>query len=364
MRGGILLCLGFLLLTFVFLQLPSYVSYCEVHNRNKQFIHFIGFLSGFLFSLGFLCKLQHWPFGNELLLLSIGITCLIFLPVWLIPHIKNAGSKMVKVALLLALIGTIIYLVGFYFKQNHYPGSMVLLLTGILLLGLFSVPILLFHHFKTASLLPPSFVVYAFIFIWFIVPISMLSTYTQEDTYRFLKWSDQNDNLQLTYLLDQHNQYVSNLQKLPLPSPSPENSSLSAVIQQSDSMYRYFQSFKWRLLYDSEIPDNLSNKVLSIDESSLPIEDIGPVAKVFADDHELLSIQQKISRYQKFLDSLSKQCTWQDRLNSWKHPSLNVADLFHENCSLLFAFNRLTQLQETVLITENCFVQNFKSSTK
>ncbi|RPJ65166.1 MAG: hypothetical protein EHM20_17930, partial [Alphaproteobacteria bacterium] len=94
--AGILLVLGFFLLSFIFLPSAIYVSYKEVSNRTRKWTHVIGFLGTFFISVGFLFKIQHWPYAGNVITIGILLICLIFLPMVLTNRLKDQNNSIPK----------------------------------------------------------------------------------------------------------------------------------------------------------------------------------------------------------------------------------------------------------------------------
>ena len=116
--AGILLVLGFFLLSFVFLPSAIYVSYKEVSNRTKKWTHLIGFLGTFFISVGFLFKIQHWPSAGIAITIGILMICLLFLPMVLRNRLKSEHDSVPKFIYLIAFAGLLIYLIAVPFQVH------------------------------------------------------------------------------------------------------------------------------------------------------------------------------------------------------------------------------------------------------
>lgn len=88
--AGIILTLGFFLLTFVFLPSAVYVSYREVSNRTRLFTHLSGFLAAFLLSISILFKIQHWQGAGFAITIAMLIAGIFFVPSLFFPSVKKS----------------------------------------------------------------------------------------------------------------------------------------------------------------------------------------------------------------------------------------------------------------------------------
>jgi hypothetical protein len=173
--AGILLVLGFLLLSFVFLPSAIYVNYKEVSNRTKKWTHIIGFLGTFFISVGFLFKIQHWPSAGIAITVGILMICLLFLPMVLRNRLKNEHDSVPKYIYLIAFAGFMIYLISVLFKIMHWPYASILLFTGCVLLVFIAFPLYVYHTYKNNSDISDGFVFTVIVLVWFVIPTTLIS---------------------------------------------------------------------------------------------------------------------------------------------------------------------------------------------
>lgn len=104
--AAVLILLGVLLLSFLFLPLLFVLKVKESKESKDKVILGVGFLASISLTLGTLFKVMHWPFANMLGLGALLIMLCIFLPIYFISGIKNPATKVnTIVSSLLLVIG-------------------------------------------------------------------------------------------------------------------------------------------------------------------------------------------------------------------------------------------------------------------
>lgn len=91
--AAILIFLGVLLLSFLFLPLLFVLKAREKQGAKDKIILGIGMFAAICISLSVLFKLFHWPFANMLGLIALGITVFVFLPFYFLSGIRNPDTK-------------------------------------------------------------------------------------------------------------------------------------------------------------------------------------------------------------------------------------------------------------------------------
>jgi hypothetical protein len=182
--AGILLVLGFFLLSFIFLPSAIYVNYKEVSNRSKKFTHVTGFLGTFFISAGFLFKIQHWPYSGIVIALGILLICLVFLPLVLNNRMKDQNDPVPKFIYIIAFSGFMMYLAAVLFKIMYWSFATGFLITGCVLLVFIAFPVYVYHRYKNYQHISDSFLFIVIVLVWFIVPTSLISVNFSRDITR------------------------------------------------------------------------------------------------------------------------------------------------------------------------------------
>ena len=110
----------------------------------KKIMLYSGIASAFLVAVGILFKFMHWPGAAMALVLGIGMSSLIFLPLMFVLKIKEKQNTRDKLIIGLgALAGSALSL-GILFKIMHWPGANMLAVGSVLLMVVVFLPIYFF----------------------------------------------------------------------------------------------------------------------------------------------------------------------------------------------------------------------------
>jgi hypothetical protein len=238
--AGIMLTLGFFLLTFLFLPSAIYVIYREVSNKTKLFLHLSGFLAGFLFAISFLFKIQHWPWANYIMFAAV-IASMGFIPALFIGQLETTESKTKKTALILGMIGSLSYLAGFYFKIQHWPGGAMISFGGDILLMAIAFPMFMFSHYKNHERVSSRFIFILFVVVCIIVPTSLIKLTVAGDVFQSFRIIENENIYQIHYLKSQNIKLLSLAQ---LKNKEVANN----ISNRSDSLFDYIQHTKEKIL--------------------------------------------------------------------------------------------------------------------
>jgi len=97
-----------------------------------------GFISSFFVMTGILFKFMHWPGAAAMLILGIGSSSLIFLPLLIVLKVKESVELKNKLIVLAGMTSAIFLSLGILFKIMHWPGANTLGIAAIVsLIGIF-----------------------------------------------------------------------------------------------------------------------------------------------------------------------------------------------------------------------------------
>lgn len=117
----------------------------------KKFMYILGTIAPALLILGAICKLQHWPGASVLITLGTVLLAAVYLPVFAMVSIRDTREKGKKVNKPLYIAGVVtgfIFLIGILFKIMHWPGANVSLLFSVFLTVVLFIPILVKHAIR------------------------------------------------------------------------------------------------------------------------------------------------------------------------------------------------------------------------
>jgi len=105
--ASILLTLGIVSFSLLFLPLLFILKSCEVKTVSDKFVIAIGILVGIMFSLAILFIMMHWPGANILLFSAIGGAAFVLLPAYFFTGIRRPETKLNTILMSIILVGVI-----------------------------------------------------------------------------------------------------------------------------------------------------------------------------------------------------------------------------------------------------------------
>jgi hypothetical protein len=118
-------------------------------NTMNKTLRITGFLSCAFIIAGSTFKFMHWPGANILLLLGTFVLAALFTPVFFIHRYKTGEvSNRNTVLAVIGAAGSILLGVGTCFKFMHWPGAVMLMYSGIVVLLLGYVPVYLMSVYR------------------------------------------------------------------------------------------------------------------------------------------------------------------------------------------------------------------------
>lgn len=357
--AGIMITLGFFLLCFVFLPSAVYVSYREVSNRTKLFVHITGFISAFLFSVSFLFKIQHWPGAGILMLVASLICGLFFIPAFFISRLKESNSSSQKVATIFGLLGALVYLFGFLFKMNHWPGALILLLLGSVLLIGIAFPVFITSHYKEYDRVSSRFIFMTFAVVWFVVPTFLMSINVSEDTYKGLRETGSITETSLEFLKAKNNRLFHSIHAQNSQGDIKIREVATSTVKQSEDVFEYIQKIKGELvrfnLADSSIRDSQATieRIKHREQGEIGISEF-----LLLEKNEATVIARKLEEYKiAMLQTLNTDKVATGQITS----ILTIATVRPQ--TLISTVNQLSMIQERVLRAETVVLRKLASQS-
>lgn len=173
--AGIMLTLGAVILTFVFIPSALVVLWKETKSSRKLFLFISAFLSAAFFISGILFKIQHWDGGGVLIMLAGISVIFLLIPSLLSAFLRRPGKRPEKPVYIPAAIGFLAFFSGFLFKVMHWQGSGVLLLGGLIILILIVLPWFTWLRWKDEEYVRPGFIFLVAGSLSIILPAAFLS---------------------------------------------------------------------------------------------------------------------------------------------------------------------------------------------
>jgi len=138
--AGLMMSLGALILTFVFMPSALGVLWKETRNKNKLFLFVSAFLTVGFFIFGILFKVQHWQGAAIVLILSGVFGILFFMPSLVISLFRDQENKNKRPVYFIGAAGLIFYMAGLFLKMQHWTGGTACTLIGLAITGAIALP--------------------------------------------------------------------------------------------------------------------------------------------------------------------------------------------------------------------------------
>ena len=126
------------------LLLLTYKNYYTM----KKIMIISGIFSAITLNLGTLFEFMHWPGTGMLIVITIFLICFIFLPLLFMLKAKEKENAKDKLIIGFATLSGILMSLSILFKIMHWPGSFPLVLITITVLGLLFLPIYFFNGIR------------------------------------------------------------------------------------------------------------------------------------------------------------------------------------------------------------------------
>jgi len=173
--AGVMVTLGAVTLALVFMPSALGVLWKETHSRKKLFLFVSAFLAGMCFILGTLFKIQHWSGANIIITLAALFGVFFFIPALLASKLQDQENKFKKPVYILGAIGLIFYVVGMFFKIQHWPLAAMLMILGMIILCVIVFPWYTWISWKEESHISPRFLYMVIGLLLIIVPGTLIN---------------------------------------------------------------------------------------------------------------------------------------------------------------------------------------------
>lgn len=107
----------------------------------KKTLIYAGLTASFFTLLGSFLKVMHWPGAAICLILGIGIFCILFLPLMILLKFKDEVTNTDKLVQSFGLLTGMAASIGFLFKIQHWPFANILMFSGLVGFTFLFVPL-------------------------------------------------------------------------------------------------------------------------------------------------------------------------------------------------------------------------------
>lgn len=123
----------------------------QKYRAMKKLMYLLGTIAPSLLIIGTIFKIMHWPGSGILLVISLFLLGAIYLPVFVSVKIRDTrkNGKPVNMPMyIFGLIGGIVFIAGAMFKIMHWPGAGVMVILSAIVIVAVFIPILVIQALK------------------------------------------------------------------------------------------------------------------------------------------------------------------------------------------------------------------------
>ena len=148
----------------------------------KKFIYISGIVIINLFVVGALFKIMHYPGSAVMIVFAMGLFCFAFLPMAFYQSYKGNGRKNRSIYISGFIVSLFTFL-GALLKIQHWPGSALILMVSIPLPFLYFLPVYIYHHNKSKEKSSINFLGVMFLMVYVAVFSSILALQVSRDIF-------------------------------------------------------------------------------------------------------------------------------------------------------------------------------------
>ncbi len=179
--ASILLTLSFLVVGIIFYPAVLYVLYKEYYDKKKVYIPVLAFIGGLAFMWGVLFKIQHWPGAGILMTAGEFLLIVLLAIIGLSTLSRQKKNRWVNVTGTIAAIGLA---TGLLFKIQHWPGAAVILMLSLILFFMVFIPGYTYKKFSKANFVDNRFIFIIFAVSMIAILTTLVSIRVSEDVLR------------------------------------------------------------------------------------------------------------------------------------------------------------------------------------
>jgi hypothetical protein len=180
--AGMLITLGAIVLSFLFLPSSLVVLWKETKSQKKLILFISAFLAGVAFIFGMLFKIQHWPGANIIILAGLVTGAFLFIPSLLIQLFADNEKKHKRAVYVIGSISMLLYSIGFWFRILHWPMASTFLFLGAFVLFFIALPWFTLIQWKNENNVNARFIFMVIAPLLFVLPGALVNL-SLERTY-------------------------------------------------------------------------------------------------------------------------------------------------------------------------------------
>jgi hypothetical protein len=366
--AGILLSLGALILSFLFLPSALTVLWKETKNQKKLILFISAFIAGVSFILGMLFKIQHWPGASWVITFGLLSGILLFIPALLWQLFADAEKTHKRIIYVLGALSVIFYCTGFLFRIMHWPLASIFTIVGSLSLVCVVLPLFTHIQWKNESHVNARFIFMIVALLLYLIPGALVNL-NLEANYEggfYLNMGKQEVLLEM--------QKQSNAKQLSLFRDSAEFQKMNTLHSATENLLGTINLIQNNLVKLSESPAETPDQALLTltGEKTDFHADYGNLKQPFNTASSTLMLlpgcrarqmlENEISGYIKIISDLLGD-NWSSDYSSTLDVSSFLPDSSEKRSELamVISLNGLSVLESGVLITESAALKQLAS---
>jgi hypothetical protein len=352
--AGILMTLGALITSLIFMPSAMVVLWKESHSRKQLFLFISAFLTGATFIMGILFKVQHWPASGLLITISVFSAIVLFLPSLLYSKLADNEKSKKGSVYILGFIGIILYLLGFLFKIQHWSFATILITLGAFILLAIVLPMYTWITWKNELTVSMKFIFMVTTLALFIIPGVLVSLGVQK-TYEdeFFYHLDQQQTI-LTYRQNINDKLLTEYKD------SVQIKKMELIHLKTSDLIGQIDRIEKKMIELSEESHSL-DKVKSVNGKEIDYRKLSNPFNIFIvkfmlypDAVSRVEIDKSVNSYVSLIGGNTSEVfakTYEQVLNPASYLPDNKSNI-RENC-LISGLHALALFRNGILLTEN-----------
>jgi len=242
--AGILMTLGALTLSFVFMPSALNVLWKETHSQKRLFLYISAFFAGMLFIMGAVSKTQHWPAAGLILNLAALSAIFCFIPALLVTKLKEQGNRSKSIVYILGALGLIFYIFGLLCKIQHWPGAGLFSMGGLAIVFFVVFPWYTLITFREESNISARFLFMIIGSIAIVVPSALITLNLQRSYEKGFFIAQQQQQAMFNYKLSDNKAF--------LKDNKDSVTVLAEIDSKTNELLRFIEGIEEKMIAESE----------------------------------------------------------------------------------------------------------------
>lgn len=326
--AGVGMVLGFFILSMLFFPTALYVNFRDSHKKKNPLLHISVLLGGIVFMAGILCKIMHWPGSGYMIIAGAFILLWIFLPILLYLQIKKAKSGSEKILYVIGVFALIIFEMATLFKIMHWPGAMIMMLLGSIMLFSVFLPMYTSRRFKESGRITGQFIFLIITSMFAILFTFLLAVNVSKDVLGNFVRQDENT-IKINKYLESRNEKAYVIYKSLPDSIHIKSDSLVNILKSYTlDMCRYIEDLKVQIVMMSEVTNEQTAEQMTENPGMIMSKDRREIVKYFMlgdkNNGKAGELKNKIELYKKMISDIASS---DPQIKILIEKSLNTGDV-------------------------------------